>query len=344
MAIPLKHNLTSAYLDAARKLSPRKARRRIVAYVESYDDIAFWRTLLAEFEDNEHYFQIMLPSSKSLARGKKTALSNIFKAEQLGSSLVACVDSDYDFLIQGATPLSHTINSSPYVLQTYGYAIENYQCYAGSLHEIVVQSTLNDRPVIDYQAFMTRYSEIVYPLFLWNVWFYRHRDTKTFPMYEMHDATRLHEVSVRKPEAALFDMERRVQAKLKDLRHRFPSLIGKVERLGKELEALALKPQTTYLYMQGHHVMDGVVMKLLVPVCTQLRREREAEIKRLATHSEQFRNELTCYENSLVSPAVMLKKNDGYKDLYLYQWMRRDVSDFLQLCKADEPSSQKSKD
>ena len=60
MPTSLRHNLTSAYLDAARKLSPKRARRRIVAYVESYDDIAFWRTLLEEFEDDEHYFQVML--------------------------------------------------------------------------------------------------------------------------------------------------------------------------------------------------------------------------------------------------------------------------------------------
>ena len=40
----LRHNLTSAYLDAARRLAPKKRRRRIVAYVESYDDVAFWRT------------------------------------------------------------------------------------------------------------------------------------------------------------------------------------------------------------------------------------------------------------------------------------------------------------
>lgn len=100
MATSLKHNLTSAYLDAADRLSPKKARRRIVAYVESYDDIAFWRTLLSEFENEEHYFEVMLPSSRSLAKGKKMALNHIFRAEQLGKSLIACVDSDYDFLLQ----------------------------------------------------------------------------------------------------------------------------------------------------------------------------------------------------------------------------------------------------
>ena len=127
MATSLKHNLTSAYFNAANKLYPKKARRRIVAYVESYDDVAFWRTLLAEFETDEYYFQVMLPSATSLAKGKKMVLMNTLNTTELGKSLIACVDSDYDFLLQGKTSVSHKINSSPYIFQTYAYAIEN-QC------------------------------------------------------------------------------------------------------------------------------------------------------------------------------------------------------------------------
>ena len=95
------------------------------------------------------------------------------------------------------------------------------------------------------------------------------------------------------------------------------------------MERLGLTPDTAYLYIQGHHIMDCVVLKMLIPVCTVLRREREEEIKRLAEHNEQFRNELTGYENSQVNVAVMLKKNSGYKNLYLYQWLREDIEEFL---------------
>ena len=179
MSTSLKHNLTSAYLDAARKLSPKRARRRIVAYVESYDDIAFWRTLLSEFENEERYFQVMLPSATSLAKGKKMVLMNTLNTSELGRSLIACVDSDYDFLLQGATKVSHKINKNPYIFQTYGYAIENFHCFADSLHEVCVQATLNDRHILDFPAFLKRYSQIAYPLFLWNVWFYRQHDTET---------------------------------------------------------------------------------------------------------------------------------------------------------------------
>ena len=52
----LSDNLSSLYIGAANRLKPKKARRKIVAYVESYDDVSFWRTLLGEFEDDTRYF------------------------------------------------------------------------------------------------------------------------------------------------------------------------------------------------------------------------------------------------------------------------------------------------
>ncbi|ADV43283.1 DUF4435 domain-containing protein [Bacteroides helcogenes] len=330
MATSLKNNLTSAYLDAARKLSPKKARRRIVAYVESYDDVAFWRTLLSEFENDERYFQVMLPSSTSLAKGKKMVLMNTLNTAELGRSLIACVDSDYDFLLQGATNVSRKLNHNPYIFQTYGYAIENFHCFADSLRDVCVQATLNDRFILDFPAFLRRYSQIAYPLFLWNIWFYRRRDTHTFPMYDFNACVRLRDVNIRCPYRSLDEMQQEVSAKLSEMQARFPQHADDIDRLGKELEKLGLTPDTAYLYMQGHHIMDCVVLKILTPVCTVLRREREQEIKRLAEHSAQFRNELTGYENSQANVSLMLKKNSGYKNLYLYQWLKEDVRKFLE--------------
>ena len=300
-----------------------------MAYVESYDDVAFWRTLLSEFETDERYFQVMLPSQTSLSKGKKTVLLNTLNADKLGGSLIACVDSDYDFLLQGATGMSRKINSNPYIFQTYGYAIESYLCYADSLHEVCVQATLNDRHIVDFPAFLTRYSQIVYPLFLWNIWFYRRHDAHTFPMYDFNACTRLQEVNIRHPYRCLEAVQRMVDNKLQELRRRFPDSVKKVQELGEKLRPLGLEPDTTYLYIQGHHLMDGVVMKLLTPICTLLRREREQEIKRLAEHGEQFRNELTGYENSQANVSLMLRKNSGYKQLFLYQWVRDDIRKFL---------------
>ena len=51
----LKDNINSNYFEAANALTSKKARRRIVAYVESYDDIYFWRTVLSRFENDKRY-------------------------------------------------------------------------------------------------------------------------------------------------------------------------------------------------------------------------------------------------------------------------------------------------
>ncbi|MDR0988681.1 MAG: DUF4435 domain-containing protein [Prevotellaceae bacterium] len=325
----LRNSLTSSYLEAAHRLYPKQARRRIVAYVESYEDVAFWRTLLGAYENESCYFQVMLPSNTSLSKGKKMVLLNTLNTAELGRSLIACVDSDYDFLLQETTATSRRMNRNPYIFQTYAYAIENFHCYAEGLHEVCVQATLNDRVLIDFPAFLRRYSQTIYPLFLWNIWFYRRGDTNTFPMHAFNEYVGLPGVSLRHPERALGQVERAVRAKLGELRRRFAGHLQEVEELGEALTRQGLTPEVTYLYMQGHHLMEGVVLKLLTPVCIALRREREQEIKQLARHGRQFRNELTAYNNSIVPLSLALRKQVTYQGLYLYGWMKRDVEQFL---------------
>ena len=68
----LRDNLNSSYFEAANALRSKTARHRIVAYVESYDDIYFWRTVLSEFENDKRYFEVMLPSKINLTRAIMT--------------------------------------------------------------------------------------------------------------------------------------------------------------------------------------------------------------------------------------------------------------------------------
>jgi hypothetical protein len=324
----LTDNLSSLYIGAANRLKPKKAKHRIVAYVESYDDISFWRSVFAAFEDDTCYFEVMLPSNKSLSKGKKTVLMNKL-GSRLGQNMVACVDSDYDYLLQGVTSTSRQINSSAYVFQTYAYAIENYQCYAGSLHEACTMATLNDRSLVDLVGFMTLYSQIAYPLFIWSVWFYRQRNLSEFSLTDFNAYVRLDHVSVRQPEDALMAMDRRVKNKLRELEKRHPRALEEIEAMKAEFAYLGVHPENTYMFIQGHHIMESVTMKILTPVCNALRREREEEIKRLAEHHVQFRNELTCYERSLLPVDVVLKKQTGFKDSPVYKKLEKDIREFL---------------
>lgn len=332
MAKRLSENLTSLYLGAAQKLKSKAARKKIVAYVESYDDIFFWRTVLDEFEDEHCYFEIMLPSRSTLGKGKKLVLMNRL-GPQLGNYMIACVDADYDYLMQDATQTSRLVNRNPYVFHTYVYAIENYQCYAESLHRVCVMATLNDRQVVDFEGFMREYSHIIWPLFVWSVWVYRNDRYRDFTLSEFGTAVSFNELNVYHPELTLDYVRRKVNRKMSWLQRHFPEARKGYGPLKAELLQLGVTPETTYLYIQGHTLFDNVVSPLLIPVCILLRKEREREIKKLAEHEIQRQNELSCYQHSQNSVEEMLKKNVGFKNAPPYQQLRRDLAKLVENAK-----------
>lgn len=313
-------NITSDYIAAANRLKAGKAKQRVVAYVESYDDIAFWRDVLDEFETPDLCFEIMLPSRTTLCKGKKSAMMN-----QLGPYMIACVDADYDWLMQGVTPLSKELCSNPYVFHTYVYAIENYLCYAAGLHRACTRATLNDREILNLEAFMEEYSKIVWPLFVWSIWAYRMGRDNEFGIMQLIDVVTFHEADIHSPENTLEYVRRRVNKKINWLHQHFPEGKKTYAPLRDELLGMGLSPETTYLYIQGHGLMDGVVLPLLQPICHLLRREREREINRLAMHETQRLNELSGYRNSSLSVDAAIKKSQAYRKSQPFQHLREDI-------------------
>ena len=329
MSNRLKDNINSQYFEAANSLTSKKARRRIVAYVESYDDVYFWRTVLSEFEDDKRYFEVMLPSKASLTRGKKSVLMNFLAGEPLGKDMIACVDADYDYLLQGRTAQSKKVLQSPYVFHTYVYAIENFQCYAPSLHNVCVSVTLNDHRIFDFRDYFQQYSEALFPLFVWSIMLYRNGN---YPRFSISDFNRIADpggFSVQSPATSLANIRRKVGTKIRDLQRQFPNAKEEYLTLKDELKQLGVTPQTTYLYIQGHHLFDTVVAPILSKVCNLLRQERQNEIYYSEAHKTQKRNEMSCYENSLQDVKVMLKKNNGYMTSAPFLRLQDDVRRYL---------------
>lgn len=326
----LTDNVNSNYFSAANSLRPKNARRRIVAYVESYDDILFWRTLLSLYEDGTRYFEVMLPSHRTLERGKRSALMSLLYGKT-GADMLACVDADYDYLMQGASETSREIISNPAILHTYAYSIENLQCYAPSLHNVCVMVTLNDRKVFDLQNFMTRFSEIIFPLFVWSIWHYRRGVYGLFTITDFNRTIELGGFNINRPQDALDNLRAKVMRKVNYMNRQHPEAEQEYKELSAELVRLGVEPEQTYLYIQGHHLFDKIVMPVMNKVCGMLIREREAEIRRQAVHTTQMYNELSCYAHSVQDITQMLKKNNGFTMSPQFAQMRRDVEKFLEI-------------
>ena len=332
MAKRLTQNLTSSYMSAANKLRPGKIKYRIIAYVESYEDISFWRSILSEYETEELSFEVMLPSRTRLMRGKKTAMMNQL-GTNLGTSMIACVDADYDFLMQGATEFSKQMLGNPYVFHTYAYAIENMHCYAPGLHDACVAATLNDHKIFDFEAYLKAYSVIIYDLFVWSVWLYRRQLYKDMPLTSFNNSISVNNLNIFGPDKALNELRSSVNRKMAWLQRKYPEAKGKIAPLKTELESLGIRPDNTYMYIQGHHLLDNVAMQALDPVCTILRREREKEIKRLAEHERHMENELASYLHSQCPVEQTIKRSTAFKDSEQYRQLQADLEAFLERIK-----------
>ncbi len=336
MSKKLRDNINSQYFQAANAMKGKVARRRIVAYVESYDDVYFWRTVLGPFENEKRYFEVMLPSKQTLVRGKKSVLMNFIEG-QTGPDMIACVDADYDYLLQGITACSQTILTSPYVFHTYVYAIENYQCYAPSLHEVCVAITLNDHRIFDFRTYFQLFSEAIFPLFVWSVWAYR---TGNYNRFSLTDFNRICDpggFTVQNPERSLQNVRRKAFNKVRELQRMFPGNKEAYLKLKDEIQALGVTPQTTYLFIQGHHLFDTVVAPILTKVCNQLRQERQNEIYNAQAHRTQKRNEMSCYENTRQDIKTMLKKNTGYMFAEPFRRLQADIQNYLDPLPTEHP-------
>ncbi len=326
----LRDNITSSYFEAANRLNSKQSRRKIIAYVESYDDVFFWRSILSRFETDRVYFEVMLPSRVGkLERGKKAALMSLLSGK-VGQGMIACVDADYDYLEQGATPTSREILHNPYIFHTYAYAIENMQCYAPSLHDVCVAVTLNDHTIFDIEQYLADFSTIIYPLFVWSIWYYR---TPNYGQFTITDFLRVIEISSFSFASASENLHRlrsKVGKRVEQLKRANPDARESYARVKDDLARLGVTPTTTYLYIQGHHLFNRVVLPMLDKICEKLVREQENQIARQSVHGTQRRNELSSYSNSLEDLVPMLKKNVGFMRSEQYARIRQDLERFME--------------
>ena len=207
----------------------------------------------------------------------------------------------------------------PWVFHTYVYAIENYQCYAPSLHTVCVMATLNDRDIFDFEDFFSRYSRIIFPLFAWSVWCYRNGRSSRFSMQDFVKVVQWDSISLNHPERMLESVKKKVNAKIAWLQRSFPEARGKYQQVVEDIRKLGVNDSDTYLFMRGHDLFENLVVPLLTAVCRTLTHERENEIRRLAVHDIQKQSELAHYTHSSASVEDMLRKQTEYKRAPLYR-------------------------
>ena len=309
-------------------LPPEDDRYLVRVYVEGYEDVAFWRGIFDHFKNPYLRFEISVPNRDDLPKGKQVLLSMLGRTNEEDTLL--CVDSDFDYLFDGATEQSQRVLGAKNMFHTYTYATENYLCYAPSLHNVCVKSTKNDTRIFDFVRFMAEYSKVIYPLFLWYIYSALHHNENRFTLAEFRASVRLNYVDIRyNGDNTLAWLQRNVERRCEALVKDNPDMGDKLDSLAAQLEKRGVKRDNCYLYMHGHTLMDNVVMPMLQSVCDKLRQLSIAKIQASKMEGVHLKNELQNYTNTLRSIKDVLLDNENYTDSPLYKQLRDDIQAYL---------------
>ncbi len=297
-------------------------------YVEGYEDVAFWRSIFDHYTTSKLRFEISVPTRHDLPKGKKVLLNTLSRSNP---SLLLCVDSDFDYLFDDHTPQSRDVNNSRYMFHTYTYATENYLCYAPSLHNVCVKATKMDNKIFDFEAFMSSYSQIIYPLFLWYTYSAKNPvGHHLVTLVDFRNAVSISSLDINgEGRATLEYVARSVKRTVAQLVANHPEHASMIAQHADELAIKGLVPHQTYMFMHGHTLMDNVVMVLLNNVCDKLRQMAISRISASSKEGRALQNEISNYNNTQRSIRDVLLDNVAYTDSPLYRRLQADIELYI---------------
>ena len=301
--------------------------RLVKVFVEGYDDVAFWRGIFDDYETDRLKFEISVPPRQDLAKGKRVLLDMI---PESSPDLLLCVDSDFDYLFDGHTEQSRLVNESPYLFHTYAYATENYLCHPPSLHRICAKATKNDTLIFDFEAFLREYSRIIYPLFLWYAYSARRKSERAFSLIDFRTSVRLNYLDLRDNEQPTLEwLQRQADKRLHALEVHNRDWTHEVRHFGEQIAEYGVTPYNVYYFMQGHTLLDNVIITLLHAVCDKLRDITTQRINMGTKQGVALKNEISNYNNALRNVREVLLDNEHYKDCFLYHKLQNDIERYV---------------
>jgi len=305
--------------DYIRSMSVLSGYRRVVVYVEGWDDVSFWAGAFAEFSATQ--FDIMPPVRDDLSKGKKVVLSFI---PNTGRNLLLAVDSDFDWIFD-----SRDLKQCNWIVQTYAYSIENLQCEPSSLN-LVLTKSLKLPSNYDFTTIFKQYSRIIYPLFLWYAWSAFSSNTSVFPLKRFSNAVRLlnlkHFSSLPK---ALFKLSKLVDRVVSSLNSEYPQYSDEVTSFEDIIRKKGITEDSITYYIQGHTLKDKFVIPLLQTISSELSDAQICAISTSSTSESVKTNQLDYFKNAIVPLKYCLDQNLGYIGTQFYDKISNDISRIL---------------
>ena len=253
----LREQYTNEYFRQESVLTGRPELVNVM--LENESDEPFWKAVLVSCRGDKDYnfTYCSTAASGDKVKGKSYVMTMALNG-QLGNKNIACVDSDYDWILDAFTHDGAIMAGNPHIVQTYAYAAENLRC---------VGRTLTG----EFCDFLQRLSDILYPFLQWVLYLRSINQTSLIKVSVWNRMLKTRKTAVLDSADDILDEIRvKVQVEVAAIEAMWASKSAEKDALIAELvRSKGLSSQNAYWFMYGHALGNFVWRTLLRPLAKQ---------------------------------------------------------------------------
>ena len=295
---------------------------RVTVEVEDFVDAAFWRNILQELRpEKDFHFNAYQSITKDDVKIKAKGKSRIIKmSNTLTADHIACIDSDYDWLLSDFTEYGKVISANKYLLQTYSYSIENLMCEPHAL-KCMLEEVTEEETNFDFVDYIDRLSAEIYPLLIWSLFLCSRGNHDSSSAVWAKVLSRLPVDS----HTVINEIHDKISIILEQLAEKYKDYGLELLSFERYLtEEKNLVKQHAFLYVRGHNIADHLVAVLLRPLFTILKSKHNSDLKQPGKKDRE--KLLAAYNKKAISIERHLYRNYRFKDyVHLYSRISEDV-------------------
>lgn len=245
-------------------------------FVENPTDIPFWQHVVNAVEASRYKVR---PIAKEKAAGKRTLQT---RYAELNQEFLVAVDSDYDYLCPERHDHAVQLNENPFILHTYCYSRESFQCCHLSVESITDILYYHEALPSEILEALTQYSRCIYPALC--AFAYLHNQN-----WQKYGEDLFKDALTTEAAACLIDDELRINGDLLTrLKTRIDeycqSLMNDItdrvtfEDFKAELNRKGITEDNAYMFINGHCLQNTVVKPMLEKMVAVTKRAEKASI------------------------------------------------------------------
>lgn len=275
MASDIKAYATSnGFINASKRMRIKSAKSKIYLYVEDDLDKVFWRKVFKPYSfEYDFKISVFKNFSGDDVPGKDYMLKCVEdQTLKLSSSVMCCVDADYDLIIDVPGKYSTLVRDNIYIIHTHWYSIESLKCFPqGQYEDFAFKVSLPAEKIsFDFQNCLQTISKLLSKLILFtildkklNLNVFSIRDLKSL----VSNVEILHpDLTVRK------EFIQAVQDKEQFIQPHINTNKAEYDAIETTLQSLGYTPEEYFCIMQGHTLFDNIATVIVRVVADPIRR------------------------------------------------------------------------